>query len=58
MENKKRGVVIDTRTVNIDDDYAVEYWTRQLNTTQAKLLAAVNEVGNDYAEVKKQLKKS
>ncbi len=57
MENKRKGPVADTRRVDIDDDYAIDYWTLELNTTKGKLLAAVTEVGDNFEAVKKQLKK-
>jgi hypothetical protein len=58
MENKKRGLVIDTRSVDTSDDYAIDYWLQELKTTKNKLFAAVAEVGDDFEAVKKQLKKS
>lgn len=57
MENKKTNVLADGRTVDTSDDYAMDYWTRELNTTKVKLLAAVAEVGDSCDLVKKQLKK-
>jgi hypothetical protein len=54
MENKRT----DTRSVDTSDDYAVDYWTQELNTTKTKLLAAVVEVGDSLEAVKKQLKKT
>lgn len=57
METKKRAAVQDTRSVDLGDDYAVDYWTKQLNTTKAKLQAAVAEVGDSFEAVKRQLKK-
>ena len=57
MENKKRYAATDTRSVSTDDDYAVEYWTQELNTTKSKLLAAVTAVGDSFDAVKKHLRK-
>lgn len=57
MENIKRGTANDTRSVSTDDDYVVEYWTQELNTTKSKLLAAVTAVGDSFEAVKKQLRK-
>jgi hypothetical protein len=57
MESKRKGAVVDTRTVDVSDDYAVDYWTRELNTTKVKLLAAVAEAGDSFEAVKRQLKK-
>jgi hypothetical protein len=58
MENKKKVPAADTRTVDTDDDYAVEYWIQELSTTKVKLIAAVAEVGDSFEAVKRQLKKS
>ncbi|MDB5004440.1 MAG: hypothetical protein JWQ34_2665 [Mucilaginibacter sp.] len=57
MEVKRKGLVADTRSVDTSDDYAVEYWTQELNTTKVKLLAAVAEAGDSFEAVKRQLKK-
>lgn len=54
---KKRGLAIDSRTVDTDDDYTVDYWVKELNTTKSKLIAAVAEAGNSFEAVKKQLRK-
>jgi hypothetical protein len=58
METKRKGMTADTRTVDTSDDYAVDYWTQELNTTKSKLLAAVAEVGDAFEAVKRQLKKN
>ena len=58
MEIKKKGVVTDMRSIDTGDDYAVEYWTLELNTTKSKLLAAVAEVGDSFDAVKKRLRKA
>ena len=58
MENKRKGSAPDTRSVDINDDYAVDYWILELNTTKGKLLAAVAEVGDSFEEVKRQLKRT
>lgn len=57
METKKKAAMADGRTVDIADDYAVDYWTRELNTTKPKLLAAVAEVGSQFDAVKRYLRK-
>lgn len=46
------------RSIDTGDDYAVEYWTLELNTTKSKLLAAVAEVGDSFDAVKKRLRKA
>ncbi|MES2377829.1 MAG: DUF3606 domain-containing protein [Bacteroidota bacterium] len=57
MEHKIKERTHDTRTVDVADDYAIEYWTVELNTSKGKLLAAVAEVGDAFEDVKRQLKK-
>lgn len=57
MEPKRKHPAADTRTVDISDEYAVDYWIRELNTTQVKLLAAVAKAGNSFEAAKRQLKK-
>jgi hypothetical protein len=57
MENKRKGPVTDSRSVDTSDDYAIDYWIQELNTTKAKLLAAVAEVGDSFEAVKRQLKR-
>jgi hypothetical protein len=57
MENKRKGRGADTRTVDTSDDYAIDYWVQELNTTKVKLLAAVSEVGDSFEAVKRQLRR-
>jgi hypothetical protein len=57
MENKRKTFIEDNRSVDISDDYAIDYWTLELNTTKSKLLAAVAEVGDTFNAVKKQLRR-
>jgi len=45
------------RTIDIDDDYAIEFWTSAFNVTQKKLRAAVLAVGTAANDVKRELKK-
>ncbi|RWY55932.1 DUF3606 domain-containing protein [Mucilaginibacter gilvus] len=47
----------DNRSVDISDDYAIDFWTLELKTTKSKLLAAVAEVGDAFNAVKKQHRK-
>jgi len=47
----------DTRSVDIEDDYALEFWTRELNTSGPKLKAAVRAAGTSVPDVKRALNK-
>lgn len=57
MQRLKKGVVADERSVSIEDDYEIEYWLKEFNTTKPKLLAAIALAGADADKVKRQLKK-
>lgn len=56
MERKLRPSAPDTRSIDIEDDYALEYWTRELNVSQTRLKAAVSSAGSFLPDVKKELK--
>jgi hypothetical protein len=57
MDNKTKTSSPDSRRINMEEDYEVEYWTTILDVTRAKLKAAVNAVGTSAAAVRKYLKK-
>ena len=46
----------DRRTINLTEDWEVEYWSKKFNVTPDKLRAAVKAHGNSVTEVRKQLK--
>lgn len=56
MNRKLKPSVPDTRSVDIEDEYAVAYWSRELSITQTRLKAAVKAAGTAITDVKKQLK--
>jgi len=58
METKRKVPVVDTRTIDMSDDYVVDYWMQELKTTKVKLLAAVAEVGDAFDAVKRHLRKT
>ncbi len=45
----------DERSIDIDDEYALEMWSRDLNVTTAKLKAAIQLAGTAVDDVRKQL---
>jgi Protein of unknown function (DUF3606) len=57
MESKRKEPAAYMRRVDTDDDYAINYWVQELNTTKTKLIAAVAEVGDSFEAVKRQLMK-
>lgn len=42
----------DADSINMENDYEVQYWTSQLKVTNDELKGAVAEVGNGIEEVK------
>jgi len=47
----------DTRSVDVEDDYALEFWTRELNVSMHKLKEAVQAAGTAVHDVKRELHK-
>lgn len=57
MDNlNKTGKQDDTR-ININQSHEVEYWTKKLGVSEAKLREAVGQVGVMVVDVKKYLGK-
>ena len=48
----------DRSKINMEEDYEVQYWMRQLGTTREELQRVVDLVGNSAAAVKKELGKT
>ena len=57
MERKLRPKAEDTRTVDIDDAYTLDFWAKEFNVSQEKLMAAVLAAGTNAPDVKRELKK-
>jgi len=57
MDRKLKPKESDTRSINIHDDYALDFWARELNVSQKKLKAAVLLAGTAVPDVKRELKK-
>ncbi|MET3979754.1 hypothetical protein ABIB62_002344 [Mucilaginibacter sp. UYP25] len=57
MARKRAKTTQDTRTVDIEDQYALDFWTQQLGVTELKLKAAVKIVGSAFPAVRRELKK-
>ncbi|GAB3922149.1 DUF3606 domain-containing protein [Mucilaginibacter myungsuensis] len=57
MNRKIKANAPDSRTVDIDDAYALEFWAREFNVSQDKVKAAVIAAGTAAPDVKRQLKK-
>jgi len=57
MERKLKSRAEDTRSVDIDDAYTLDFWAREFNVSKDKLKAAVLVAGNSAPDVKRELKK-
>ena len=57
MERKLKTSLPDTRSIDINDEYALEFWAREFNVTLTKLKAAVVAAGTNAPDVKRWLKK-
>ena len=49
--------VLPVKTINIEVEYELQYWSRALGVGREALLAAVEVVGNDARAVSRQLGK-
>jgi len=57
MERKLKPRAEDTRSMDIDDAYTLDFWAREFNVSKEKLKAAVMVAGNAVPDVKRELKK-
>jgi hypothetical protein len=57
MNRKIKPHSADTRSVDIDDAYALEFWAREFNVSKKKIIAAVLAAGTAAPDVKRELKK-
>ena len=57
MERKVKQAAPDTRTIDIQDEYSLEFWAREFNVSRAKLKAAVLLVGDTARDVRREVKK-
>ena len=57
MERKLNPKAEDTRTVDIDDAYTLDFWAKEFGVTKEKLTAAVLAAGTNAPDVKRELKK-
>jgi hypothetical protein len=55
MNRKVKKTTADNRSVDIDDEYAMDFWAKELNVTQARLKAAVLIAGTGVPDVKREL---
>ena len=57
MERKLKPKTEDTRTVDIDDAYTLDFWAKEFGVSKDKLMAAVRAAGTNAPDVKRELKK-
>jgi hypothetical protein len=56
-DNKQDRGPRDRSRIDINEDYEVRYWTKELNISPEQLKQAVNQVGPMVENVRKHLKK-
>ena len=57
MDNKNNPGNPDRNTINLNEDYEVSYWTKELGVTKEELTEAVNKAGKSAQAVREYLKK-
>ena len=57
MERKLKPKGQDTRTVDIEDAYTLDFWAKEFGVSLEKLKAAVLIAGSSAPDVKRELKK-
>ena len=57
MERKLKPKGQDTRTVDIEDAYTLDFWAKEFGVFLEKLTAAVLIAGSSAPDVKRELKK-
>ena len=55
MDNPSKTGTPDSKTINLNEDYEVKYWTNELNINKEDLTEAVNEVGESVEAVREYL---
>jgi len=54
-DNTQRAGSPDSRRINLDQDYEVRYWSKQLGVTPDRLREAVKAAGTSVEAVRKHL---
>lgn len=57
MDNKNNTGAPDSKTINLNEDYEVGYWTKELGITKEELADAVAKVGKSAEAVRQHLNK-
>ncbi|MDO3628600.1 DUF3606 domain-containing protein [Mucilaginibacter sp. BT774] len=56
MNKKIKPAGRDTRSIDIEDAYTLDFWAREFNVSKDKLKSAVEIAGNNAQDVKRKLK--
>jgi hypothetical protein len=57
MDDKKKTGSPDSKFINVNEDYEVAYWTKELGISKEKLEVAVKAAGTSVSAVKEYLNK-
>jgi hypothetical protein len=57
MDNTQKTGTPDSKTINLNEDYEVAYWTKALGVSKEQLQSAVAKVGKSTDAVRKHLNK-
>jgi hypothetical protein len=57
MIRKVKKSSADNRSVDINDEYALDFWSKELGVTRVRLQAAVRAAGTSVPDVKRELTK-
>jgi hypothetical protein len=57
MDNTKKINTPDSKTINLNEDYEVAYWTKELGISKDQLKSAIDKVGKSAEAVRKHLNK-
>jgi hypothetical protein len=57
MDDKTKAGSPDSKFININEDYEVQYWTKELGVSKEKLAEAVAAAGTSVAAVREYLSK-
>jgi hypothetical protein len=54
MDDLNKKAAADRSKINMNEDYEVKYWTKELGVSKDKLQKAINKVGNSADAVRKE----
>jgi len=57
MDDKSKTGTPDSKFINVNEDYEVSYWTKELGISKEELVAAVEAAGTSVSAVKEYLNK-